>query len=557
MTQVVPPFEKELWEKEDYVFLLPFFSNIDRSAYTIRNMPPELSGALSSRSSRAKGDLRRVFLEEYIKPILKGEDKDLKKELLVISTFFQRHNFRNIINNQRAQKFFVKWLAQYGDESIMQMVGTYLVFASVSNVAAKFLEDQRIGLAPIEKSTRYVDFSSKIQGRYRYYTPLELEKMNLIDEYQQVMDSLFDTYVTSVSKFKDHLAKQYPKESPGVLEKKAFDTFRGILPMATLTQVGFFGNAQAFDHLINRSSRHPLEELRWIAKAARQELDEEIPSLLLRQDDAVVKEYQSYLNAKQENVAQWIEKHWEYKRNEAIKSDVSLLEYDFLGEEKIISAILYSEIHDSWENILAKVKTFSTQDKRNILYAYLGSRKERWQRVGRALENTYLRFEIVMNIGAWRDLHRHRMQTQARQPVSCHLGFDIPKEIKGTAMERSFIEAMERAASLYKKIEKYNPFVAQYCVPLAYRIRFYQWCNMRQLFWETELRTSSQGHPDYRIIEQKKYLLAKKVYPLIAEFMKVDMNDYGFARRGVEKRIKAKEKRITKALKNRKRKFEI
>lgn len=554
MTSSIPPFEKEPWKAEDRAFLLPFFSNIDRSVYTIRNMPPELSGALSSRASRAKGDLRRVFLEEYIKPILHGEDEELKKELFAISVFFQKHNFRNIINNQRAQKFFIKWLAQYGDESIMQMVGTYLVFASVSNIAVKFLEDQRIGLAPIEKSTRYVDFSLKIQGSYPYYTPIELEKMKLTEEYRKTMDFLFDTYLKSLPEFKNHLIKQYPKESPSVLEKKTFDTFRGLLPMSTLTQVGFFGNAQAFEHLINRSSKHPLQELCWIGKTARQELDEEIPSLLLRQDDAAIKNYHTYLTSKQENVAQWIKKYWDYDPKELTESQVSLLEYDPTGEEKVISGILYNEVYDSWDNTLVKVKSLPTQEKREILHKYLGGRKERWQRAGRALENAYLRFEIIMNIGAWRDLHRHRMQTQARQLVSCHLGFDIPREIRNTSIEQSFIEAMKRADSLYKKIEKYNPLVAQYCVPLAYRVRFYQWCNLRQLFWETELRTSSQGHPDYRIIEQQKYLLVKKVYPLIAAFMKVDMDNYDLARRGAEKRIEEKEKRITKALQNKKQK---
>jgi hypothetical protein len=79
-------------------------------------------------------------------------------------------------------------------------------------------------------------------------------------------------------------------------------------------------------------------------------------------------------------------------------------------------------------------------------------------------------------------------------------------------------------------------------------MRFYQWQNFRQLFWEAELRTISQGHPDYRFIEQEKYRLIKERFPLIAETMLVDMSDYAIARRGTEERIEEKEKRIMEQL---------
>src|SRR5207247_3175124 len=88
--------------------------------------------------------------------------------------------------------------------------------------------------------------------------------------------------------------------------------------------------------------------------------------------------------------------------------------------------------------------------------------------------------------------------------------------------------------------------------PLAYTIRFYQWQNFRQLFWETELRTVSQGHPDYRVIEQEKYRRVKEKFPLIASFMLVDTNEYAIARRGTEEQIVAKEKRLIERLREKK-----
>jgi len=111
---------------------------------------------------------------------------------------------------------------------------------------------------------------------------------------------------------------------------------------------------------------------------------------------------------------------------------------------------------------------------------------------------------------------------------------------------------LDNADVLFRKLEPADSELAQYAVPLAYRMRFYQWQNFRQLFWETELRTVSQGHPEYRFIEREKYRRVQEKFPLIASFMLVDTNEYAIARRGTEEQIVAKEKRLIQRLKDRK-----
>ena len=156
-----------------------------------------------------------------------------------------------------------------------------------------------------------------------------------------------------------------------------------------------------------------------------------------------------------------------------------------------------------------------------------------------------------MDIGSYRDLHRHRMMTQERQHFSTLHGFSVPPELLHAGLASQFEEALAGADRLYRKLEVMDRDLAQYVVPLAYRMRFYQWQNFRQLFWETELRTVSQGHPDYRFIEQEKYRLVKEKFPLLASFMLVDMNEYAIARRGTEEQILAKEKKLIEKLKDR------
>jgi thymidylate synthase ThyX len=156
-----------------------------------------------------------------------------------------------------------------------------------------------------------------------------------------------------------------------------------------------------------------------------------------------------------------------------------------------------------------------------------------------------------MDIGSYRDLHRHRMMTQQRQNFSTFHGYAVPSELQQAGLTAPFEEALQRADLLFRRIEPVDRDLAQYAVPLAYRMRFHQWQNFRQFFWEAELRTVSQGHPDYRFIEQEKYRLVKEKFPLLASFMLVDMNEYAIARRGTEEQILAKERKLIEKLKER------
>jgi thymidylate synthase ThyX len=544
--EYAPDFSPAVWSERDRHFLEAFASNPDGIVSVLRNLPPEITGALCSRASRASGSLLEVLLQEYIYPIVNGEDPKLAAELEDTVRFLRDHGFKHILNNQRAQAFYSKWLSQYGDDSIAQVTGTHVLVWGISQVAMKFVEDQRVGLEPIEKSTRYVNFGTKVGGRYLYYTPKpDLDRYGLLAEYTATADHLFDTYVALLDPLKLWLRQNFD-EKESILEKKAFDTLRGLLPMATLGQVAFRGNAQAFEYLINRTARHPLGEMRWFSAALKRELDTEIPSLLLRVADEKSKDYQMYLNDRYRAVRDVVGGVLNQRTS---KAEVRLVDFDADSETKILASIIFQQTHGSWDGALDQAKSLSESARRDLFERYLLKRSARWQKVGRAFENGYVRFEIVMDIGSYRDLHRHRMMTQERQSFSTFHGYAVPAELQQAGLAAPFEEALDRADKLFRKIEPLDRDLAQYVVPLACRVRFYQWQNFRQLFWETELRTVSQGHPDYRFIEQEKYRLIQAQFPLIASFMLVDMNDYAIARRGTEEQILAKEKRLMERLK--------
>src|SRR5437667_2849050 len=314
-----PDFSPGNWSERDRHFLEAFASNPDGIVSVLRNLPPEITGALCSRASRASASLFEGLRKEYIYLIVNGDEPKLAAGLEDTVRFLKEHGFKHILNNQRAQAFYSKWLSQYGDDSIAQVTGTHVIVWGISQVAMKFIEDQRVGLEPIEKSTRYVHFGSKAGGRYLYYSPKpDLERHGMLPEYTATMDHLFDTYVALLPLLHDWLRKNF-EEKDSILEKKAFDTLRGLLPMATLGQVAFRGNAQAFEYLINRTARNPLGELRWFAQETKRELDKEIPSLLLRVADENTKDYQTYLNQRYQGVRDFL---GEVPREMAAKAEV-------------------------------------------------------------------------------------------------------------------------------------------------------------------------------------------------------------------------------------------
>jgi len=140
--------------------LRPFFTNLDRSTFGLK-LPQEVAGALFSRYSRSTKSLRRTFLDEFLGDPELGLD-DLLGDQSAASD--------DSAALKKARAFYERVLVGYGDDSVAQLGGAHVACENISNVAAKLLEDARIGIAPLEKSTRYVRFDQKdAAGNYLFY----------------------------------------------------------------------------------------------------------------------------------------------------------------------------------------------------------------------------------------------------------------------------------------------------------------------------------------------------------------------------------------------------
>jgi len=135
--------------------------------------------------------------------------------------------------------------------------------------------------------------------------------------------------------------------------------------------------------------------------------------------------------------------------------------------------------------------------------------------------------------------------TQERQELTVFHGYETPQELRDIGCDKEFEDCMKGAQELFLRIYTTHPLQAQYVVPLAYRIRWYMYMNLRELYHFVELRSSKQGHAAYRKVAQEMYSLVRKVHPSLVEGMAfVDMNDYAMGRSDAELKTESKKARL-------------
>jgi thymidylate synthase ThyX len=199
------------------------------------------------------------------------------------------------------------------------------------------------------------------------------------------------------------------------------------------------------------------------------------------------------------------------------------------------------------EQLRPMVAAMSQEHRQQILQEYFAKRRHRRDKLGRAFENVYYTFDVLGNLGLYRDLHRHRMLTQERQDFTTVHGYDTPPEIEEAGFKNEFDQCLQQTAELYEQIYQNLPSEAQYVVPFAYKIRWYMKMNLREALHMVELRTMPQGHPDYRFICQEMWRRIQEVHPAVAECGKfIDWKKYRLGRLQSEMRTEFKKSAFQK-----------
>ena len=540
---------KEVFTPEEKVILSSYVTNTDRSIFTLTNLPEVIKGALFSRYSRSTLGLRTLLLRDFIQ---KKESKFAEIQAGAKNPDTAQNAKLAI---ESAQNFYDRILDGYGDDSIGELGGAHLALENISILATKTVQDARIGGSPLEKSTRYVSFADKIKltsgkEEFRFYQEPTLLNSVHRDLYLETCRNLFETYIRFTEPMRKHVRKQLPRD-PEIsqaayersLQARAYDIIRGLLPSATLTNMGVFGNGRFFETLITKLRAEPIKELNEIGQFSYEELTKVIPSFV-RRADAEHRYFQDFRNfgqAQQELVRNFAETHLGQLKANTTES-VRLIDFDPEAETKLLAALLYSHSGLPLQQIRESVSAMPDTEKIKLIEQNIDLRDHRRHKPERGLEMVFYTFDILGDYGMYRDLQRHRMLTQERQPLTTRYGYDTPDEIEDAGLGVEYHETMSRSADAFETIAKDFPHEAQYVVPMSYNIRWYVNINLRALIWLTEIRSTPQGHTGYRRIAQEMFRKVEAAQPLLAKYMKfVDLNEYSLGRLGAEQRQEDKQ----------------
>jgi thymidylate synthase ThyX len=487
----------EHFDEAEQAVLRPYFTNLDGPVFALVNLPEVVKGALFARYSRSDKSLRRLFLDEFV------GDLDITGDLTVDAT----------IGLRRAEQLYERVFLEYGDDSVAQLGGVHLACEQSSNLLTKVLEWGRL-MAYLEQSTRYIEYDSRLGGRYRYHRPPEVLESKLGARYVEQIDQLFGIYSGLLPTLLDWARRRYPKDAGDsdfvykqTIKAKACDALRGILPAATLSNVGIYGTGQGYEALLLRMRAHPLPEARRYADLMLTELRKVIPSFLARVDRAERGgAWSRYLTDTRDHTEDVVHRLFGRVAAET-RPGVALVDFDPEGEDKVLAAVCYPHTNLPEDQILDRVRALGADDRVALLRAYVGERANRRHKPGRAFERTGYRFDVLADYGAFRDLQRHRMLTIEWQQLSPTHGFDVPEPVIEAGVEDQYTKAMDISAALYGAMAFRFPQQASYAVALAYRIRFVMQMNAREAMHLIELRTTPQGHPAYRVVAQEMHRL--------------------------------------------------
>ena len=460
------------------------------------------------------------------------------------------------ISEQKAEQFLNTFYFQYGHRSIADLAHVAFAVERLSLLAAIALVDEQRWDGQ-ERSTRYQNF--KKSG---WYTPDFAGDAASAALYTETVSHLFREYeIFSEGMFRyleERTAKPAEMEQAAydrTLKARAFDISRYLLPLATNTSLGQIVNARTLETQIARLLSHTHAEVRQLGdllkQAAREPafnvghkrlaevverireispgLAEELRPELLR-EIRVAPTLVKYANSNPyeiETRGLLRQAAAELMKGMPIQQAkvVELLDDDPL-EIEIAATLLYGACHYPYKQLRDVIAGLEEPVRREIIDLGLRKRGRHDELPRPFCAGQKFRFDILMDIGGFRDMHRHRRCIQVDQGYSAAHGFDEPDEVKSGGMSDRYCANMKQAAEAAQKIAASGAEPdSHYLLPLAYRKRCLFSMDFAETLYISELRTTEAGHWSYRRVAWEMYQEVARQYPYLAQYFRVtDVN---------------------------------
>jgi thymidylate synthase ThyX len=303
---------------------------------------------------------------------------------------------------------------------------------------------------------------------------------------------------------------------------KALDLLRGVLPAASLSHVGIYASGQAYEQLVLHLLAHPLPEARRCGERILAALQAVMPSFVARVERPDRGgAWMAHLERRRAAAERWSARLGLDRPGGSGEAGpaVRLLHVDG-DEDRLLAALLFEAAQGSEEATLAAVRALGAEERARLLGDLVGERANRRHRPGRGFEALRYRFEVVSDYGAFRDLQRHRMLTVQWQPLTPHLGAELPEEVVAAGAGDLFARALERSRAEYERLTSAGHVeAAPYALCLAYRIRYVLDLNAREAMHLIELRSGREGHPSYRAVARAMHAAIAEHHPAVAAAM--------------------------------------
>jgi thymidylate synthase ThyX len=492
------------------------------------------------------------------------------------------------ISRQRAEQFLNTFYFQYGHRSIADLAHVAMAIERLSLLAAIVLVDEQRWDGQ-ERSTRYQNFLKS-----GWYFPDFGPDSGSAQLYAKTITSLFAAYQRTTAAVLEALRRRVPcpesmkpEAYERTLKARAFDVARYLLPLATNTSLGQIVNARTLETQVSRLLSHPAAEVRDLGVKLREaatgpawNVNAQAGAALVEKIAALERAHNSKIHAEpwtgvidsiaasSEDLAQeaanllssevrsapTLVKHAqpndyniqtqaeltqaasELLHGLPIKSAplVDLVEYTETLEVELASTLLYSASHHSYRQIRDLIAALPEARVAEIVELGLRHRGKHDETLRAFHAGAALRFDILMDIGGFRDMHRHRRCTQIIQPFTAAHGYETPTSgdlgpdvniLAEAGVLADYLSAIEQAHQASAHIAASQApeaaHSALYLLPLATRIRSLFKMDFAEAQYIIELRSGPAGHFSYRRVAWEMFLSLQRQHPALARHIRV------------------------------------
>ena len=424
------------------------------------------------------------------------------------------------VRTHDSAKFLESFYFQYGHGSIADLGHLVLCLEGISELAATEVEDEQLwdGQA---RSSRYQNFSKS-----GFVVPPEFDATQA-QVYTEAANKLLESYGAVHDKAVAYLSDKLPRPDdmkPDAYSRniaaRAFDLARYCLFFGVPTGVGQVVSIRTLERQIRRLRASEYRELielgdEIVTSCKEQPVCEwnEVSSEPLAPTLAKYVDADEHLRRARIDLTEWARTNLPPKGNTEVE-DVDLLRpAEPLAE--IAATLLYPVTDRPFRELYELASAWSRPRCVEVLDTALQSRTRRDELLREFRTSTYA-FDIIMDIGAYRDLHRHRRCQQYRQPYGHALGFSTPVAIEEAGIASTFADAIAAAHRTARELPAPG---SHYLLPFATRCRFLFKMDFAEAEYISRLRSGVKGHFSYREIAWKMREKLAGIDPDLAKFI--------------------------------------